>query len=192
LNDLLALSKTKVVSRRRRAEWLEPAESLAGVLEEQGLRAREKGLKWRVEKPGSLPRIHADAGLLRTLAENIIANAIKYTPEGGFVTVSFRSHDDGVAMAVHDTGIGISSDDLDRIGQEFFRTREAQDSGSGGTGLGMTIVLSVVKTMRGKLDIQSELGAGTTVTVVLPSGHDRAPPPAGPPEQASATPSSQP
>ena len=75
---------------------------------------------------------------------------------------------DHLVLEVADSGIGIASEDLNRIGQEFFRTRQARDSGATGTGLGLTIVKSLVEGMEGDLHIESTLNEGTTVTVRLP------------------------
>ena len=170
LNDLLMLSRARDVSRRRRRgfEWIDPVEALRGVLERQAIHAEEKGLRWQMEIADPVPRLCAEPGILPTLAENIISNAIKYTPEGGTVTFCLRGREKRLEMAARDTGIGIGKEDLDRIGQEFFRTKQARTSGSSGTGLGMTIVRSMVENMNGELDMQSELGVGTTVTISLP------------------------
>jgi len=171
LNDLLMLSRARDVTRRRRRgfEWIDPVEGLRAVLEQQAIHAEEKGLRWQMEITDPVPTLCAEPGVLPTLAENIVSNAIKYTPEGGTVTFILRGRSDHLVMAVRDTGIGIAEEDLERIGQEFFRTKEARESGAAGTGLGMTIVRSMVDNMKGELDVQSERGVGTTVTISVPT-----------------------
>ena len=141
---------------------------LGGVLEWQAFPAEEKGLNWQVEVARPLPAICIEPDVLPTLADNMISNAIKYTQPGGTVTFSIRGCDDRLILEARDTGVGIAPEDLERIGQEFFRTKQARESGSGGTGLGMTIVRSMIKAVKGRLDIQSELGVGTTVQISLP------------------------
>jgi signal transduction histidine kinase len=170
LNDLLMLSRARDESRRRRRgfEWVDPVEALRAVLEQQALHAEEKGVRWELQIGDPVPTLCAEPGVLPTLVENVVSNAIKYTPGGGLVTFSLYGRSDWLVVEVQDTGIGIESKDLERIGQEFFRTRRALQSGESGTGLGMTIVRSIVDNMHGKLDIESRPGAGTTVTVSLP------------------------
>lgn len=171
LQDLLQLSKARDVGQRSRHEWIDPGERLRPVLEAQALAAREKGLRFVEEIELPLPAICAEPGVLPTLAENLISNAIKYTPPGGTVTFALRGKDEHLVMTVKDTGIGVAKEDQQHIGQEFFRTRQARESGSAGTGLGLAIVRNMVEAMRGRFDFQSELGAGTTVTVALPLAH---------------------
>ncbi len=171
LNDLLLLSQAKDVVRGPRHEWIDPGDRLRAVIDAQALAAREKGLDFFEEMDTPLPAICAESGTLLTLAENLISNAIKYTPKGGRVTFSLLSRDEHLIMAVRDTGIGVAKDDLPKIGQQFFRTSQARESGSPGTGLGLAIVRSMVEAMHGRFDFQSELGVGTTVTVALPLAH---------------------
>lgn len=198
LNDLLLLSQTRDPTRHPKLEWLNPVERLHGVLEAYALQAREKGVTWLEETADPVPAIRAEPGMLRTLADNLISNAIKYTPEGGTVTFSMRGQDNALVLSVRDTGVGISPDDLALIGKEFFRTRQARDSGVSGTGLGMTIVRSLVEGMRGRLDIQSSLGEGTAITAWLPVHRDQAgdqdpqSPGAEPPASSAPPESSQP
>ncbi len=168
LDDLLALSRVRDATRQPQCEMVDVRERLQPVLEAQGLRAREKGLYWRAEFADSLPEACFEPGLLPALAENLLSNAIKYTPKDGTVAFSLGVEGNELRMDVSDTGIGIAAEDLPRIGEEFFRSRQARQSGSPGTGLGMTIVRSMVASAGGSLHIQSELGRGTTVTVRLP------------------------
>jgi signal transduction histidine kinase len=168
VNDLMLLSQTRDVTRRPTVECIKPKEHLGPLINDLALRAKEKGHKWRFEAEDALPEICLEPKALPMLAENLISNAIKYTPPGGSVTLALRCEAGHLVMQVRDTGIGISEVDLTRIGQEFFRTKQAKDSHEGGTGLGMTIVRSLVETAGGKIDIQSKLGEGTCVTVRLP------------------------
>ncbi|MBN1491593.1 MAG: HAMP domain-containing histidine kinase [Phycisphaerae bacterium] len=168
LDDLLTLSRTRDVTRQPQREWIQPADRLQAVLDAQALAAAEKGLQWNVAIDEPVPSIHAEPGLLPMLAENLISNAIKYTPKGGRVTVALRGEGEALVLQVQDTGIGIAKEDQARIGEEFYRTRSARESGSPGTGLGLTIVCSMIKAMNGQFDLASEAGKGTTVTIRLP------------------------
>ncbi|WP_164515416.1 PAS domain-containing sensor histidine kinase [Microbacterium sp. 10M-3C3] len=117
------------------------------------------------------PRLLArgDAFRLRQAVDNVLSNAIKYTPGGGSVTVT-GSEDDGVVrLTIADTGIGIAPEDLPRIFDPYFRAQSVRESTTTGTGLGMGIIRSIVEESGGSLDVQSEQGTGTTVTMTLPA-----------------------
>ena len=115
--------------------------------------------------------VTADGFRLRQVVDNIVSNAIKYTPRDGRVRIVGAIEDDAVALIVSDTGIGIGADDLPRILTPYFRTAEAKKT-SGGTGLGLGITNDIVRAHGGTLTIDSEAGAGTTVTVRLPRAGD--------------------
>lgn len=168
LGDLLTLSRTRDASRRVRSEPVDPAAAVRSVLETQEMHAQEKDLRWHVEIADSLPRVAVEPDHLATLAENLLSNAIKYTPAGGTVTFRLVEKHGALVMQVQDNGIGIDEADVARIGEEFYRTAQARESGSPGTGLGMTIVHSIVRSLQGRIELHSRLGAGTTVTVTLP------------------------
>jgi len=110
-----------------------------------------------------------DAFRLRQAFDNILSNAIKYTPAGGSVHLSAEIDDDTVILRFADTGIGIPADDLPRIFDPYFRSRAVRDSSTPGTGLGMGIIRGIVEESGGSVRLESELGAGTTVTVALPA-----------------------
>lgn len=117
-------------------------------------------------------RVHANPEHLRFVIHNLIDNAIKYTPTGGYIDVSLRRDDAAkyCTLSVRDTGIGISSEDLPKIGRRFFRSNSGRDPAQTprGTGLGLHIAQSIVSAMGGKLEIASQLGQGTEVRVSLP------------------------
>lgn len=126
----------------------------------------------RVSVSDDLPasaEVVGDGFRLRQAFDNILSNAIKYTPGGGSVHVSGALHDDHVELTFADTGIGIHPDDLPRIFDPYFRARAARESPTPGTGLGMCIVRGIVEEQGGSLELESEVGTGTTVTVRLPS-----------------------
>lgn len=109
-----------------------------------------------------------DAFRLRQVADNLIGNAVKYTPRGGRVSVAARSTSEAVVLTVDDTGIGMSGDDLARAFEPYFRSDRARDSGIPGTGLGMGISRGIVQEHDGALDLTSVVGTGTWATVTLP------------------------
>jgi len=117
--------------------------------------------------PGTA-EVVGDAFRLRQAFDNILSNAIKYTPGGGSVHLSAEVGDDSVVLRFADTGIGIPAEDLPRIFDPYFRSRAARDSSTPGTGLGMGIVRGIIEENGGSVTLESDLGSGTTVTVVLP------------------------
>ena len=109
-----------------------------------------------------------DAFRLRQAFDNILSNAIKYTPGGGSVRLTADAHSDSLVLRFADTGIGISAEDLPHIFDPYFRSRAARDSAAPGTGLGMGIVRGIIEENGGSVTLESEVGSGTRVTVTLP------------------------
>jgi signal transduction histidine kinase len=109
-----------------------------------------------------------DVNFMREILDNVIDNALKYTPEGGSVYVNVRGDGDRVLLNVTDTGIGISSDDLGHIFQKFYRADNSDTRTIGGTGLGLYLVKQRVEAMGGKVWAESAFGEGSTFYVSLP------------------------
>ncbi len=143
-----------------------------------GLRARAvaKGLVLRLEAHEPAPVIWGDATLLRQAIANLVDNAIKYTPSGGFITVGLRVTGQEVHISVSDTGIGIAPEDQVRLFEKFFRIRRRGVEDVPGSGLGLAIVKSIVERHGGRVWVDSQLGRGSTFTIALPI---RRPPAAG-------------
>ncbi|MFG6446359.1 sensor histidine kinase [Microbacterium sp. P06] len=120
-----------------------------------------------LDTPDGLPLV-GDAFRLRQAFDNILSNAIKYTPGGGTVRITAEHTADRLIVVFSDTGVGISTADLPRIFDPYFRTQSARESPTPGTGLGMGIVRDIVEQHGGTLEVDSEQGTGTTVTVALP------------------------
>ncbi|RDC49282.1 GHKL domain-containing protein, partial [Acinetobacter sp. RIT592] len=99
---------------------------------------------------------------------NLIDNAIKYTPDGGFVETSVYESNEEVFIKVSDNGIGISKEDKDRVFERFYRVDKARSRDVGGTGLGLAIVKHIVKSLNGTICVKSELNIGTEFTVTIP------------------------
>jgi two-component system phosphate regulon sensor histidine kinase PhoR len=110
----------------------------------------------------------ADEEAVRQILDNLIDNAIKYTPEGGSVRVECHVLRDGVAIDVADTGIGIPRDDLPRVFERFYRVDKARSRELGGTGLGLSIVKHLAVSLGGQVSVSSRVGVGTRFTVRLP------------------------
>jgi heavy metal sensor kinase len=112
--------------------------------------------------------VQGDYAHLRRLLLNLVDNGIKYTPPSGHVTISLQSSGGWASIRIEDTGIGISPEDQTRIFQRFYRSAEARSSGEGGAGLGLCIARSIAEAHRGRIEVESIPGRGSTFTVLLP------------------------
>ena len=109
-----------------------------------------------------------DPSRLQQIFINLMNNAIVYTPAGGVVSVELAEDKYNAYIKVSDTGIGISKDEIPRIFERFYRVDKARSRNTGGTGLGLSIVKHLVEAHHGTITVDSEVGEGTTFTVVLP------------------------
>ncbi|WP_128380568.1 sensor histidine kinase [Streptomyces cavernae] len=112
--------------------------------------------------------LHADGEQLDRVLMNLLSNAVKFTPEGGRVSVRADRRDGEAVLSVSDTGIGIPAKEQEKLFQRFFRASNATDAAIPGTGLGLTIVRTIVANHGGETEVQSEEGRGTTITARLP------------------------
>lgn len=128
--------------------------------------AAKKQISVSVEGPPVA--IQADADKISRIFINLISNALKYTPEGGHVSVVLAEEPGTAVIEVRDTGTGISAEDLPFIFERFYRTDLSRNSRSGGAGIGLTIVKTIVEIHHGKISVQSEVGVGTTFRIILP------------------------
>ncbi|MFR7474594.1 MAG: sensor histidine kinase, partial [Christensenellales bacterium] len=99
---------------------------------------------------------------------NLVANGINYTPEGGQVKIQLSSDEKQVKIVVSDTGIGIAEKDIPRLFERFYRVDKGRSRATGGTGLGLAIVKHVVMSMKGDIQVKSEVGKGSSFIVTLP------------------------
>lgn len=111
---------------------------------------------------------YADERQLEQVIGNLLDNAVKYTPQGGAVTISSSEDETNTIISVSDTGIGIPQADVARIFERFYRVDKARSRQLGGTGLGLSIVKDIVEEHRGTITVQTQLGEGSTFTILLP------------------------
>jgi signal transduction histidine kinase len=131
------------------------------------LRGR-KELTIEVKMAGDLPVLQTDRGKLAQIALNLLANAIKFTPEGGTVSVSARAAGEGLEIEVADTGIGITDVELPRIFDEFHQVDGSSSRTYGGVGLGLALVRRLTSMLGGTVSVHSVVGKGSTFIVRLP------------------------
>jgi cell cycle sensor histidine kinase DivJ len=177
VNGILDVSKMETGNFDITPEPFAPGPVVMNCCDLLALKAREAGVEIRTRIALDLPELVADRRAFHQILINLISNAIKFTPHGGRITVGVRVTDEALAVAVEDTGVGISEDDLARVGEAFFQARASYDRRHDGTGLGLSIVKGLVRLHDGDVDIQSRLGKGTQVTVTLPLRRELRPDP---------------
>lgn len=127
---------------------------------------RQISIVWNAE--GHAPQVEGDAASLEQVVFNLLDNALSYTPEGGRVNVEVDDDANGAVVHVEDNGIGIPDDDLSRVFERFYRVDKARSRAEGGTGLGLAIVKHIVENHGGYIEVESNVGKGTSFHVHLP------------------------
>lgn len=110
----------------------------------------------------------ADLEKVKQILINLLTNAINYTSESGTITLEATESEHEVCLSVSDTGIGMSKEALTRIFERFYRVDKARSRDTGGTGLGLAIVKHIVEIHNGRIEVDSEIGKGTTFNIYLP------------------------
>ncbi|HKY26481.1 MAG TPA: ATP-binding protein [Pyrinomonadaceae bacterium] len=173
VGNLLDVSRIESGAYHLRKTRVDVRELISSSVEVERHRAESLGLELTTNVPARLSAVTGDFEALRRVIRGLIDNAIKYTPEGGRITVSARESDHRMAISVVDTGKGIADTDLPYIFTKFYRAAENGAAGSPGTaasgvGLGLYLAQHVVSQSDGQIMVESEQGAGTTFTVNLP------------------------
>jgi two-component system, cell cycle sensor histidine kinase DivJ len=168
VNGILDMSKIESGNFEIMPEPFAPRQVIEECCTLLGYKARELGLDLVVDLPEDLPKMIADKRSLHQIMLNLISNALKFTKRGGQVIVRARSDAENVTVVVEDTGVGIGTEDLPRLGDPFFQARSSYDRHHDGTGLGLSIVKGLLGLHGGSLAIESRLGEGTQVCVRLP------------------------
>ena len=168
VNGILDMSKMESGNFEIAAEPFEPREAIFSCCDLMALKAREGGIDVVISAAEQLPIIVGDQRALKQIMLNLLSNAIKFTERGGSVTVSAHAEDTRLILAVADTGVGIGSADLKRIGDPFFQAGKTYQRRHEGTGLGLSIVKALVGLHKGEMTVESKLDEGTTVSIILP------------------------
>ncbi len=168
INDILDMSKIEAGKMTLNTEPMIMSDMIAQVIRIVRGRADENRLKL-IYDGSQTPEIDADPRAVKQILLNLTTNAIKFTPEGGVVTLSVEPKSAGLIVRVSDTGIGISSEDISRLAQPFEQIDSQHSRQHEGTGLGLALSKSLVELHGGNFNISSVVGEGTTVTFTLPS-----------------------
>jgi two-component system NtrC family sensor kinase len=166
VNDLLELGRIEAGFDTQKE--LVPLEGIVRyTLETVGMQIADKRLNLHLELPTDIPQIRGNPIRLRQMLDNLISNAIKYTPEGGDVTIELEAQNDQVILRISDNGPGIPPADQPHVFEKFYRASNVP-KGIGGSGLGLAIVKSIVDNHQGRIWVESMIGQGATFTVVIP------------------------
>ncbi|MBE9570653.1 MAG: PAS domain-containing sensor histidine kinase, partial [Proteobacteria bacterium] len=169
VEDLLTISDIEL----EEVKFFFESVSLSGVVENVlpvvESKATEKRLAINKDIPEGLPSIRADRDRLSQILLNVLDNAVKFTPESGKVSITASDDKEGyVIVRISDTGIGVPEDEIPRLGERFYRVDKARSRELGGTGLGLSIVKHLMMAHNGRIEIESKLGRGTTVSLSFP------------------------
>ena len=168
VQDLLELSRFDSGTSELSVEEFSIERSLRDVYAAVALEARKRDHEINLELEWKLPKIAGDRARIEQVLMNIISNALKYTPDGGTISMYSGTSGDDVWVRIEDTGMGIPHDDLARVFERFYRVDKARTRESGGTGLGLSIAKEIVTKHGGDITVRSTQGVGTSVTVTLP------------------------
>lgn len=168
INDLLQYSRLESKSVTRKKEHLDISEIIVNTVELLKVQGSAKDIRFELNIPDSFPLIEADRSEMEQLFTNLISNAIKYNVKNGRMIVDARPEGHFLHISVSDTGIGIDEESLPCVFDEFYRVCGPETRYVTGTGLGLSIVKKIVESHFGQIKVESELGKGTTFTVMLP------------------------
>jgi len=169
ISDILDISKVEAGKLDIDQEHVDLIEIISACEMMLGDRISEAGLSLTYNIATTIPDLYADPMRLKQILMNLLTNAIKFTPEGGDISVSAISRDDGsVSLVVADSGIGIAEEDIAMVLEKFGQVREGHTHAHEGAGLGLALVKSLMERHQGTLEIKSKVGDGTTVTVTFP------------------------
>ncbi|MBT2680319.1 cell wall metabolism sensor histidine kinase WalK [Bacillus sp. ISL-35] len=167
VNDLLQLSKLDSVDYRLSKEWVDFPVFFNRIIDRFEM-TKEQNVSFVREIPTEAIFVEIDEDKITQVLDNIISNAMKYSPEGGTITFKVKELDDQIVASISDEGVGIPKDNLDKIFDRFYRVDKARTRKLGGTGLGLAIAKEMVNAHGGRIWAESVEGKGTTVQFTLP------------------------
>ncbi|MBZ2120432.1 cell wall metabolism sensor histidine kinase VicK [Streptococcus infantis] len=175
VTDLLHLSRIDNATSHLDVELINFTAFITFILNRfDKMRSQEQEKKYELVRdyPITSVWIEIDTDKMTQVIDNILNNAIKYSPDGGKITVSMKTTDDQMILSISDQGLGIPKEDLPKIFDRFYRVDKARSRAQGGTGLGLAIAKEIIKQHNGFIWAKSEYGKGSTFTIVLPYDND--------------------
>ena len=175
VTDLLHLSRIDNATSHLDVELINFTAFITFILNRfDKIRSQDQEKKYELVRdyPITSVWIEIDTDKMTQVIDNILNNAIKYSPDGGKITVSMKTTDDQMILSISDQGLGIPKEDLPKIFDRFYRVDKARSRAQGGTGLGLAIAKEIIKQHNGFIWAKSEYGKGSTFTIVLPYDND--------------------
>ena len=169
IGDLFELSKLDSASIKPTLETFSLAELLQDVTQEFELQAENKGIDIDVHAHDGASMVHADIGLMQRVLENLLRNAVRYTPRGGNISITLDKKPGCVAVAVADTGCGIAEHELDRIFDRFYRSEQGEEERTNSAGLGLAIVKRILDLHGSRITVNSRVNQGTRFEFDIPA-----------------------
>lgn len=175
VTDLLHLSRLDSKQTTIAKEVTDVAEMLEDVADRFSFQLKQRSIDVIIDVENNLSPVMLDPDQIDQVLDNLVSNAIKYTPDGGVIEMAARNLDeDRIQISVEDTGIGIPQKDLQRIFDRFYRVDKARSRNMGGTGLGLSIAKEIVRAHGGAITLTSEKNQGTKVSFTLPVSSEEA------------------
>jgi len=168
VNDLLDLSKVESGAVKLNLEAVDISELIHAAVESFDRQAQKYNSHIQLDLGGDLPPVSADPDRVYQVVVNLLSNALRFNRPGGEIVISARPENESVRVSVRDSGPGVSPEQIPRIWERFHRADSSRARLDGGIGLGLAIVRSIVEAHRGKVSVESELGAGATFSFTLP------------------------
>lgn len=168
VEDLRTLSMADAGELKLTLRLYPPQKILKAVQKAYSHQVRQKRVSLHTEIGNDLPEIEMDPDRIREVFHNILENALRYTPEGGTITLSAKADGDTVDMRVQDSGPGVPPGELEAIFERFYRTEASRSRDAGGSGLGFAIARSIIEKHNGRIWAESKPGEGLTVIIQLP------------------------
>ncbi|GEM_PF-1341076 len=172
VDDLIAILEAE--EQALKMELFDLGELVRQMMADFEVSAQNKNISLDVAVMDDLPPFRGDPKHIRRVVDNLVGNALKFTPAGGRVGVSLVRHEHELVLTVADTGIGIPEKELKRIFERFYQVDGSMSRRYGGTGLGLSLVKEIVSNHNGRIDVASVEGKGTTFTIVFPIDASRA------------------
>ncbi len=170
INNILDLSKIEAGRFELREEEVDPNDTIESSIRLIREQARSHNIAIGTQVPDDLPKLWVDGQKVKQMLINLLSNAVKFTPEGGNITISAKTESDGhLAISIADDGIGIADADQEKVFRPFGQADAGLNRKFEGTGLGLPLARAMVELHDGRLELDSRLDHGTTVTLHFPS-----------------------
>jgi two-component system, OmpR family, phosphate regulon sensor histidine kinase PhoR len=168
VEDLMTISKIELGEMKFLIEEVSLSDVIDGVTPLLEAKATAKNIRIENHIPEKISLVRADRDRLSQVFVNVLDNAVKFTPEGGSITIHSEEITGKMVVTISDTGMGIPKEEIQRLGERFYRVDKARSRDLGGTGLGLSIVKHLMLAHGGKMEIESQLGRGTKVSLWFP------------------------